>query len=227
MLHPQNDGTVSSLASAVYIELSLSKADKLSQLHAAAAPRHIKWHHSSPLLPAKVVDEGRIIYLLRNPKDTVVSWYHFQRMNTLYHFTGGFDAFFDLFLRGETAYGCYMHNVLSWWRLRHRPNILLLTYEAMHADLGGVVSKVAAFLGKQLTAPQVATIVEHCAFEQMKANPATNAAQMPKVAGESEFMRKGRVGDWRRYLSEEQSRRVDAWVDAHVGEERLPFVYDL
>ena len=210
----------------VYIELRTSRADKLSQLAAAASPRHIKWHHSSPLLPERVVNEGKVIYLLRNPKDTVVSWYHFQRMNSLYGFTGDFDTFFELFLRGAVAYGCYCHNVLSWWRLRNRANVLLLTYEEMHADLPTVVSRVAAFLGKELTAQQVTTIVEHCQFQQMKSNPATNAAQMPKVAGETDFMRKGQVGDWRNYLSEAQNRRMDAWIDEHVAEERIPLAYE-
>ena len=210
----------------VYIELRTSRADKLAQLDAAEAPRHIKWHHSSPLLPELVVNEGKIVYLLRNPKDTVVSWYHFQRMNALYGFTGDFDAFFELFLRGDVAYGCYWHNVLSYWQLRHRANVLLLTYEEMHAELPAVVLKVAAFLGKELTAQQVADIAEHCDFQQMRRNPATNASQMPKVAGETDFMRKGKVGDWRNYLSEEQNRRMDAWIDAHVGEERLPLVYE-
>ena len=181
----------------VYIELRTSRADKLSQLAAAASPRHIKWHHSSPLLPEAVVKEGKVIYLLRNPKDTAVSWYHFQRMNPLYGFTGSFDAFFELFLRGDVAYGSYMHNVLSWWRLRHRPNVLLLTYEEMHAD------------------------------RRMASNPSTNAAQMSKVAGETDFMRKGQVGDWRNYFSEEQSRRMDAWISEHVGDEQLPLIYDL
>ena len=209
----------------VYIELHTSH-DRLSQLDAMASPRHMKWHHSSPLLPKLVVNEGKIIYLLRNPKDTVVSWYHFQKMNVLYGFTGDFDAFFELFLRGDVAYGCYWHNVLSWWRLRHRANVLLLTYEMMHADLPAVVLRVAAFLGKELTSQQVAAIVEHCQFQRMKQNPATNAAQMPKVAGEADFMRKGQVGDWRNYLSEEQNKRMDAWVAEHVGDERLPLIYE-
>ena len=210
----------------VYIELRTSR-DKLAQLESvvAASPRHVKWHHSSPLLPKRVVNEGKIIYLLRNPKDTVVSWYHFQRMNSLYGFTGNFDQFFELFLQGNVAYGCYMHNMLSWWRLRHRSNILLLTYEQMHVDLPAVIAKVADFLGKTLTAGQVALIADHCQFQQMKQNPMTNAAQMPKVAGESDFMRRGMVGDWRNHLSPEQEQRIDAWVKEHAGDEQLPLTY--
>jgi hypothetical protein len=212
-----------------YIELRTSKMDKLSQLSMRPdeSSRHIKWHHCRQLLPEKVVDDGKIIYLMRNPKDLVVSWYHFQRMNTLYGFVGDFDAFFELFLRGDVAYGSYWHNVLSWWKLRQRANVLFLTYEEMHADLPAVVRRVAAFLGKEMTPVQVAAIAEHCRFDQMRRNPTTNAAQMPKVVGEADFMRKGQVGDWRNYLSEEQNRRMEAWVTEHVVDERLPLVYDL
>jgi len=204
----------------VYIEFRTTGIDKLSQLESvpSESPRHIKWHHSSHLLPRRVVDGGseggKIIYLLRNPKDTVVSWYHFQRKLPIYGFLGDFDSFFELFLQGNVAYGCYWHNVLSWWKLRHRPNVLLLTYEDMHADLTGVVHKVASFLGKELTPQQVAVIVEHCQFQQMNQNPMTSN------------MRKGQVGDWRNYLSEEQNRRMDVWIEEHVvGEEALPLVF--
>ena len=64
-----------------YIELVVPGKDKLALLRDALSPRHVKWHHSAWLLPAPVVANGKIIYLYRNPKDLVVSWYHFQRLN--------------------------------------------------------------------------------------------------------------------------------------------------
>jgi hypothetical protein len=66
--------------------------------------------------------ESKIIYLYRNPKDTVVSWYHFQRLNPLYEFTGGFDNFFDLFLADRVAYGSYGTNDFA-LKLAHFPPI--------------------------------------------------------------------------------------------------------
>ena len=62
----------------------------------------------------------------------VVSWYHFQRMNTLYAFTGSFDAFFDHFLDGNMAYGDYWHNVLSWWARRALLSQLAVTEIPQH-----------------------------------------------------------------------------------------------
>merc|ERR1719487_907546 len=70
----------------VYIELAVKGRDKLAELASKVGPRHIKWHHPAWLLPTEVVHEAKVIYLMRNPKDTVVSWYHFQRMNKLYEF---------------------------------------------------------------------------------------------------------------------------------------------
>ena len=196
----------------VFVELSSPGVDKLALLQAAPSPRQIKWHHCADLLPDRVVQEGRIIYLYRNPKDTVVSWYHMQRRLKLFGFIGTFDEFFELFLNGNVAYGSYMHNVLSWWARRHQPNVLVLSYEQMHHDLSAVVRKVAGFLGARLSEEQVATIVFHCSFKQMK------------IRG-GDFMRNGKVGDWQNYLSEEQSRRVDEWVDEHTGNEAPPFIW--
>jgi hypothetical protein len=71
-------------------------------------------------------------------------------------------------------------------------------------------------LGKTMSEERVAAVVDWCTFEQMKQNPATNAASMPKVPGTGEFMRKGQVGDWRNYLSDKQSERMDRWIEDHT-----------
>ena len=79
-----------------------------------------------------------------------------------------------------------------------------------------MVRRVANFLGKPITEQRGAAVADWCAFEQMKQNPATNAASMPKVPGTGDFMRKGQVGDWRNHLSDEQSRRMDLWIQEHT-----------
>ena len=45
----------------------------LQALDSAVGPRHVKWHHPAWLLPPAVPASGRVIYVYRNPKDTVVS----------------------------------------------------------------------------------------------------------------------------------------------------------
>ena len=70
-------------------------------------------------------------------------------------------------------------------------------------------------------------MADWCRFEQMKQNPATNAASMPKVPATGEFMRKGQVGDWQNHLSDEQSRRMDRWIEEHTIDQDLPLVFTL
>ena len=147
-------------------------------------------------------------------------------MNKLYAYSGSFDEFFDHFLDGQVAYGDYWHNVLSWWSRRAQPNVLFLTYEEMPLDLRGVVRRVARFLGKPVSEERVAAVADWCSFEQMKQNPATNAASMPKVPATGDFMRKGEVGDWRRYFSDEQSRRMDRWIEENT-QQGLPLLFTL
>jgi len=186
-----------------------------------------RWHHAAWLLPPAVTQHSKIIYLYRNPKDTAVSWFHFQRMNKLYQFQGDFATFLDLFLAHDVPYGSWCENIRSWWALRNQPNVLLLSYEDLHTDLPAAVEKVAAFLGRALTPAQVQTVVGHCGFDAMRANPMTNASHMARVEGETEFLRKGQVGDWKNYFSPEQDARIDEWVNEHLGELGIPFVYEL
>jgi len=206
----------------IYIELDNHKVDKFKMLRSAEGARHVKWHHPAELLPSDVISEGRIIYLLRNPKDTAVSWYHFQRMNTLYSFEGSFDQFFELFLQNKVSYGSYWHHILSYWKLRDQGNILFLTYEEMHSDLSEVVRKVGSFLSKDLSKKQVEAIVEHCSFRQMRSNPMTNASKMERIKGEGKFMRKGQVGDWTNYFSKEQNQRMEDWITENTEGSDLP-----
>ena len=50
-------------------------------------------------LTIMVVISPQIIYVIRNPKDVIVSMYYYYRMDELMGFyTGTFDDFFDLYL---------------------------------------------------------------------------------------------------------------------------------
>ncbi len=47
-----------------------------------------------------------MIYITRNPKDVVVSYYHFARLATQSGFTGKFDNFLEMFLEGNGNFKC-------------------------------------------------------------------------------------------------------------------------
>lgn len=64
------------------------------------SPRMIKTHLPYFLLP-KRSESAKIIYVLRNPKDTVVSLYYFTRMLSFLGFVGSFEEFLDRFMTNK------------------------------------------------------------------------------------------------------------------------------
>ena len=213
----------------VYIELIRKEGgedDRVESLQARADPRHVKWHHPAWLLPKEVTASGKIIYLYRNPKDTAVSWYHFQRMNKLYGFTGSFDEFLPLFMEDKVPYGSYWENLNSWWKLKDQPNVLILSYESLQVDIKQGIRKIATFLGKDLSDEEVELVKKHTSFTNMKANPMTNGSKIPKVEGESDFLRKGKVGDWKNYFSPKQNEKIDKWI-YDSDQFTIPMVFEI
>ena len=68
------------------------------------SPRLIKTHLPLDFLPDDALT-GKVIYITRNPKDTVVSYYHFARMLAFSSFEGSFEHFLRLFTKNERK--CY------------------------------------------------------------------------------------------------------------------------
>ena len=87
---------------------------------------------------------------------------------------------------------------------------MVLSYEQMKKDPYTAVSTVSSFLGYKLTDEIIQTIVEQTTFDKMKTNPAANFSWSDEYrkAGSAPFMRKGVIGDWKNYLSTEQSART-------------------
>ena len=54
----------------------------------------------------------------------------------------------------------------------------------------------------------------------------TNGSKIPKIEGESDFMRKGKVGDWRNYFSPEQNETMDRWIEQN-NKMNIPMIYEI
>lgn len=61
--------------------------------------RFIKTHLPIKLLPHNLLSSGaKIVYVARNPKDMLVSYYHYSKTKLFYDFKGDFDTFLQYFL---------------------------------------------------------------------------------------------------------------------------------
>lgn len=85
------------------------EAKTLEQLKETTSRRFIKTHLMFHLHNPDLFKKGsKIIYVARNPKDVMVSFYHFHRLiEKATGFTGDFEKFFDYFINdaGESEIG--------------------------------------------------------------------------------------------------------------------------
>jgi len=195
-------------------------------------PRLIKTHLPYEEIPSSFLEnKTKIIYIARNFKDTIVSNFHFVQMLGYFSYSGTFEAYFEEILAGRVMYSSFADNVLSYWNRRHDDNICFLTYEKLTRDFPGGIRKIAKFLGKDLTDEEVGKIAKHCGFDYMSKNPMTNYTSVGAVVmipnTTLTFMRKGKVGDWKNYFTDEMSKRVDEYIEKHFKGTGLQFEYEI
>ncbi|XP_022238780.1 sulfotransferase 1C4-like isoform X2 [Limulus polyphemus] len=93
------------------------------------------------------------------------------------------------------------------------------------------VKEIASFFGKILSEEEIEKVIDHCSFNNMSKNPSTsqidqeNSAE--RIVGESKFFRKGKVGDWKSYFTEEMDQRMNQWIENHFRKSGLTFTYSL
>jgi hypothetical protein len=130
-----------------------------------AEPRAFKSH-----LPWTAVPKGgRYIVSLRDPRDALVSMYRFLEGWFFEPGTIGIEEFARRrFMNREKGMDYWTH-LVSWWEQRENPDVLLLTYEGMKADLPGTVRRVASFIAIALDPALAAITLEQASLESMTA----------------------------------------------------------
>ncbi|XP_067420002.1 sulfotransferase 1C4-like isoform X2 [Emydura macquarii macquarii] len=105
-------------------------ATGFEEAEAMPPPRTLKTHLPIKLVPPSFWEQDcKVIYVARNPKDTAVSYYHFQRMNRGLPDPGNWDLYLETFLAGKVPWGSWFDHVNAWWDARDTHRILYLFYE--------------------------------------------------------------------------------------------------
>ncbi|XP_053315879.1 amine sulfotransferase-like [Spea bombifrons] len=177
------------------------------------SPRLFSSHMPYYLMPKDLRNRrGKVIYVYRNPKDGLVSFYHFYKLMVKATNSKSWEEFFERFLAGKVFGGSWFDHVRGWHTHKDDFNILFMTYEEMKKDLRSAVLKISAFVEKELDDEDVNTIVEKATFENMKHDPLANYTFLGEdLLGKSEggFLRKGTVGDWKNLMTVAQNERFD------------------
>jgi len=219
---PWIDGMLSRLSSSPYQARSPEMIQNLFE--SFPSPRVFKTHLPYDLVPKPHNQDTKphYIYIMRNPKDTAVSWYY-HYLNMPFEPKPSWNEFFESFCKGEVLYGSWFDHVLSWWKHKDSPSILCLKYEEMKKDLPSTIKKIAKFIGKQLSEEIVQAIADQASFTTMKKGGHVNYTWAGKL--KIDFIRKGQVGDWKNYFTDEQSNRLDALYAERMAGSGLVFDY--
>ena len=181
-----------------------------------AEPRGFKSHLGYDAVPKG----AKYVVAFRDPKDALVSHYHFMvgwwlepGAVSLAEFAGPWIG------RGD-----YFKHLASWWGVRDDPNVLLFSYEGMTADPEGHIRRLAAFCGLPLDDDLLALTLERSSigymlehkdkFDDFLMREVSEAKCNLPPGSDSAKVRKGGVGGHRAELPPEVGARVDAkWAE--------------
>jgi len=207
LLHPEKTITFANLDQLVPATASVSRR-RLEQI---PRPRMIKCHNYFDHRYCKV------IYIVRDPRDVVLSEYRFLLKKRLIPDGYPIELFVQRFLRGEVnEYSSWKENVGSWTAARGGSDgFLLLRYEDLVARTEDEVGRIARFLGVQASADELSSAVARSSADRMRTLENVQGDLWVVTKGSRKdvpFVGEARAGQWQSSLSQESVAAIErAW----------------
>ncbi|KAK3871144.1 hypothetical protein Pcinc_023706 [Petrolisthes cinctipes] len=199
-------------------------------LDATPGQRVIKTHYPLDLMPPDLLDKTKVVYVARNPKDMVVSFYHFYKVLKVFNYKGSLEMFIKSFMNNELLYCPVWPHIKQAWQKRNHPNLHFVFYEDLKADIQGELRKLNQFLSTGLSEQQLKNVVQHTSFSSMKSrgDPIPDKSLYNKELHQSSggFFRKGVTGDWKNHFSPELNQEMSKWIKDNIGDSGIHFKMD-
>ncbi|XP_067657006.1 sulfotransferase 1B1-like isoform X3 [Haliotis asinina] len=193
-------------------------------LDLAPSPRVLNTHLFYEELPRDITTlKNKIVYVLRDPRDVAVSFYHFYINNkTGVDYRGAWRDFLELFMNGEVQWGSWFEHVKNFEDViktnRNGQQILVMNYEDTKQNPKDSVSRLSDFLGLPRSDELCSRIADKCSF----ANMAVDKLQYTLLSDNRDIMyRKGVVGDWKNMFTVAQSEMFDRLLTHNMADSQL------
>ncbi|XP_071997833.1 amine sulfotransferase-like [Engystomops pustulosus] len=225
--HRNGTENIDNLERVPWIEYNMRNYD----FNSRPSPRLFTTHFPYYLMPRDLKFRmGKIIYVYRNPKDVLVSYYHFYKLNSRVKYTITWETFLDLYMSGRVLGGSWFDHLRGWYTHQEDFSILFMTYEEMKKDLRSAVLKISKFVDINLDEKAVDIVVKKATFKNMKEDPLANYKFIPNdILDQSKglFVRKGIVGDWKNMMTVAQCEMFDKIYTEKMGDLPMKIVWDL
>ncbi|MGH2806397.1 MAG: sulfotransferase domain-containing protein [Actinomycetota bacterium] len=177
-------------------------------------PRVMKSHeYFDPRYP-------RMIYLVRDPRDVAVSFFHYQRDRGGLPPSLTIDEWMPTYLRGAgSRHGSWKEHVESWLATRgDSPSLLLLRYEDLVTDPTGELARIAGLLGVEWTRAETEQAIARSSMTKLRAAEARSRDATPGTTA-----RRGVAGAW----TEELPRPSIEAIETNIGDTMQKLSYDM
>ncbi|MEZ5893402.1 MAG: sulfotransferase domain-containing protein [Parvularculaceae bacterium] len=219
-----------------WIDMRIPPRDvKLAAVEAQTHRRFLKTH--LPVDAFVFRPDVKHLYLARDGRDVIWSMHHHhlsfipEFYPLLNNFPGLVGApleppvedareyFLDWLDRDGFPVWSFWENIRSWWAIRDLPNVMLIHFNDLKADLEGSIRRIADFLEISPSAEKWPAIVEHSTFDYMRANAdaITPGGGLFFEGGGKTFINKGVNGRWQGALTAEDNARYEARALAEFG----------
>ncbi|CAN7012482.1 hypothetical protein Bca4012_030819 [Brassica carinata] len=226
LLYDNPHGIVPCLEMDVYHESSSPNLAKFS------APRRLFSTH----MPLHAMEEAhkhsacKIVYVCRNVKDTLVSWWFFLcAVLKIEQSRGILESLFESFCNGTIYYGPFWEHLLSYWRatLEEPKHVLFMRYEELKAEPRHQIKRLAEFLGCPFTKQEeesgvVDKILDLCSLRNLRSLEVNKTGSRNDV-DHKDYFRKGEVGDSKNYLTPEMEYKIDMIIQEKLQGSGLKF----
>ncbi len=211
--------------------------DMMKGVKAQTHRRFIKTH--LPLDALLFSPKAKYIYVGRDGRDVVWSMHHHQLTFTpealaafndnprrgpgepLAPPTEDILQYFRQWLAGDGyPWWPFWENIRTWWAARNLPNVMMIHFSKLKADMPGEMRRIAKFLDIPVDEKRWPAIIEHCTFDYMK-DHAEYAAPLGGAfwqGGAKTFINKGTNGRWHDVLTADDVRAYEKRARAELGE---------
>lgn len=232
--------TVDLFSASPWVDLRMYPLDELMPMLAAQPHRRFLKSHL-PLDALVFSPQARYLYVARDGRDTLWSMYNHHAGFT----AGGYAAingvpgrvgpplepprardivqYFHEWLDNGGYWflgASFWEHVQGWWNARSVPNVLLVHFNNLKADMPGEIRRIARFLDIEVNDTTWPAILEHCSIEYMRSSAAA-AESGPLMAqifqdGAHTFFNKGTNGRWKDVLSAADVDKYEQAVRRHL-----------